>query len=103
MSVLIQVLPFLIGDKIPEDNNNWLCFLLLRIIIEITLSPVLTETHCSLLKLLIEEHHSKFVSIYGSGSLIPKMHFLVHYPEQIRLLGPLVHTWTMCYEAKLNF
>ena len=103
MSVLIQVLPFLIGDKIPEDNNNWLCFLLLRRIIEIILSPVLTETHCSSLKLLIEEHHSKFVSIYGCGSLIPKMHFLVHYPEQIRLLGPLVHTWTMRYEAKLNF
>ena len=31
------------------------------------------------------------------------MHFLVHYPEQIKLLGPTVHTWTMRYEAKLNF
>lgn len=103
MSVLIQVLPFLIGDKIPEDNDNWLCFLLLRRIIEIIFSPVLTEAHCSSLKLLIEDHHCKFVCLYGYDSLIPKMHFLIHYPEQIKLLGPMVHTWTMRYEAKLNF
>ena len=103
MSVLIQILPFLVGDKIPEDNSNWHCFLLLRKIIEIIFSPVLRETHCSFLKLLIEDHHSKFVALYGYDCLIPKMHFLVHYPEQIRLLGPMVHTWTMRYEAKLNF
>ena len=56
MSVLVQVLPFLIGDKIPEDNDNWLCFLLLRRRVEIVFCPVLTEIHCSSLKHLIEEH-----------------------------------------------
>ena len=31
------------------------------------------------------------------------MHFLLHYPEQLSNLGPMVRTWTIRYEAKLNF
>ena len=34
---------------------------------------------------------------------IPKMHFLIHYPDQMRALGPMVRTWTIQHEAKLNF
>ena len=57
-----------------------------------------SEGLCSLLKLLIAEHHSKFVSLYGVEACIPKMHFLVHYPDQIQAVAPMVRTWT-----KLNF
>lgn len=31
------------------------------------------------------------------------MHFLLHYPEQLLNLGPMIRTWTMRYEAKLHF
>lgn len=31
------------------------------------------------------------------------MHFMVHYPEQILALGPMVCSWTMRQEAKLSF
>ena len=57
---------------------------------------------CSSLKLLIKEHHLKFVRLYGASSYIPKMHFLTHYPEQMLSLGPMLNTWTMRYEAKLH-
>lgn len=103
MSLLLRTLPFLVGDKIPEDNEHWLCFLLLRKIVGIVLSPVFSEGLCSLLKLLIAEHHSKFVSLYGVEACIPKMHFLVHYPDQIQAVAPMVRTWTIRHEAKLNF
>lgn len=36
-------------------------------------------------------------------NFIPKMHFLIHYPEQILQVGPMVRTWTIRHEAKLNF
>ena len=103
MLTLVQVLPFLIGDKISEQDDHWLCYLLLRMIIDIVLCPFANENLCSSLKLLIKEHHSKFISLYGSSSYTPKMHFLVHYPEQIQAVGPMVRTWTMRHEAKLNF
>lgn len=31
------------------------------------------------------------------------MHFLIHYPEQMLQVGPMVRTWTIRHEAKLNF
>jgi len=43
------------------------------------------------------------VQLYGVSAYTPKLHFLAHYPEQLMNLGPMVRTWTMRYEAKLNF
>lgn len=99
MALLLRVL---LGEKIPEEDLNWKCFLLLRKIVEIVLSPVVSTNLCSL-KLLINEHHSLFVSLYGEDAYIPKAHFLLHYPEQMKLLGPMICTHTFRHEAKLNF
>ena len=41
-----------------------------------------------------------FVSLYGTEFF---MHFMLHYPEQIKAVGPMVQTWTIRHEAKLNF
>ena len=30
MLLLLRTLPFLVGDRIPENNEHWFCFLLLR-------------------------------------------------------------------------
>lgn len=103
MLILVQILPFLVADKIPENEGHWVCFLLLRKILDVVLCPVVSEALCSSLKILVKEHHEKFVDLYGAGAYIPKMHFLVHYPEQIKAVGPMVRTWTIRHEAKLNF
>jgi len=55
------------------------------------------------LKLLIKEHHERFIILYGTEAFIPKMHFMIHYPDQIKAIGPMVRTWTIRHEAKLNF
>ena len=102
MLLLLQILPFLIGDKVPESDRNWKCFLLLRKVVDIVLCPKATESMASSLKLIIVEHHTLFKSLYPS-SFIPKLHFLTHYPEQMLQLGPMVRTWTIRHEAKLNF
>ena len=47
---------------------------------------------CRLLKILIEEHHIQFKILYSVALVIPKFHFLVHYPEQImRLIHWCIH------------
>lgn len=35
--------------------------------------------------------------------LLPKHHYLEHYPHLIRMFGPLVALWTMRFEAKHSF
>ena len=44
-----------------------------------------------------------FTELYPLNNLIPKHHFMIHYPACIRQIGPLVHVWTMRYEAKHKF
>lgn len=96
-----QTLPFFIGDKIQEGDENWLFFLLLRKIVDIiVLCPIATKELYLSLKLLIRDHHKEFVRLYGVGAYIPKMHFLTHYPEQIQAIGPMTCS---CHKAKLNF
>ena len=101
--LLIHILPLIIAEQIPEDDNDWLCFLLLRKIADIVFCPTASEGLCSSLKLLISEYLHKYVVLYGSEEFFPKLHFLIHYPNQIMNVGPMVCTWTMRHEAKLNF
>lgn len=99
--LLSRILPFIIGSNVPEDDKNWKCFLLLREIIDIVLCPIASESMSTSLKFLIKEHNTLFVSLYDK--CIPKMHFLIHYPEQMMAMGPMTKTWTIRHEAKLNF
>ena len=34
--------------------------------------------------------------------LIPKQHFMVHYPQQILCMGPIINSWNMRNESKLK-
>ena len=44
-----------------------------------------------------------FKSLYPDMTVIPKQHYMIHYPSQIEQHGPLIHCWTMRQEAKLSF
>ena len=99
--LLIRILPFLIAEKVPENDDGWQCFLLLCQICQILLSPRMSGFFCANLVQLIKQHHSSFFALYGSKHYTAKFHYLVHYPRQILSIGPMVRTWTMRYEAKL--
>ena len=102
MWLLARIFPLLVGDLIPRDNPHWDCFLKLLEICDVCTAPVLSADTAAYLELLVEEHHSQFVLLYPGNSVIPKLHFLIHFARQIVKFGPLVHTWTMRYEAKLR-
>lgn len=97
--LLCRILPLLIGERVPEDNVAWKCFILL---LDILNCPVVTKGQGATLKLLIEEHHNIFKHLHSESSIVPKFHFMLHYPDQLISLGPMVRSWTMRCEAKLN-
>ena len=100
--LLCRIFPFLIADRIPEDNYNWSVFLVLRHIVDIVMCPELSIDTCAYLKSLVIEHHAAFIEAYSEEKVTPKFHFLLHYPEQIKMIGPLIRSWNMRNEAKLN-
>ncbi len=102
MWLLARIFPLLVGDLLPRGNSNWDCLLKLLKICEICTAPVVTADNAAYLELLVEEHHKEFKRVYPGVSLIPKMHFMIHFARQILKFGPLIQTWTMRHEAKLR-
>lgn len=83
MWCLGRLLPLMIGEKIPADNDHWSNFLLLLNIMDYLFAPTLSADCSGHLKSLIDEHHQGFVELYPTCSVIPKMHYMIHYPECI--------------------
>ena len=103
MMELCQALPLLIADKIPLNDSHWDSFLLLLRICSIAKSPICTPDTIVYLRLLIQEKLESFKKLYSNTKLLPKHHYMLHYPSQIQRLGPLIQSWTMRQESKLSF
>lgn len=94
----VQNFSLIIGDLIPEGNEVWDLYLTFLDIIEIINSKVVLPEHSDLLKVLIEEHHTLYIQLFGN--LKPKFHFLTHYPRLLRKVGPLINISSIRFEAK---
>ena len=103
MMTLSRELPLLIADTIPHDDQNWHSFLVLLKICSIAVSPLCTHDTIAYLRVLIEEKLYLFQQLYPEESMIPKLHYMIHYPSQIERLGPLIQSWNMRQESKLGF
>ena len=96
------ILPLLIGDKIPEDDLNWECYLLLVQILQISTAKVSSEPSSLYLAALINQHHQLFICCYPGVKLIPKAHYLIYFPKQICRLVTFMLIYLMCYIYNLQ-
>lgn len=67
----------MIGDKIDKEDPYWQNFLLHLQFNDYIFAPTNMAAH---LPYLIVDHHKTFKELYKC-SIIPKMHYMVHYPE----------------------
>jgi hypothetical protein len=92
-----NTLPFLLNDRLEDDDERLLNLILLLQILNGLLSYEITVDEVTLMKRMIEIHHKNFVSLYRTPT--PKFHFMVHLPGQILLFGPCRHQWCMRFEG----
>ena len=78
-----RLLPLMIGHLVPDDDPHWLNFLLLLTIIDYLFARVISSFGVDYLHVIIDDHHSSFTELYQSCNIIPKMHYMVHYPDWI--------------------
>ncbi|XP_038870264.1 uncharacterized protein LOC120064026 [Salvelinus namaycush] len=100
---LLCNLTLIFGDLVQKDDKYWQLLWLLLQIVNIVFSPILTEGMTIYLTHLIAEHHRLFMYLFPDRNILPKHHFMIHYPCCIRNIGPILHSWCMRYEAKHNF
>lgn len=63
------------------------------------MSTSIQKDCCVLLETLVSEHNNLYIK-YSKLNLKPKYHFMQHYHTITEQLGPLVHLWSMRFEAK---
>ena len=81
MNLFGHILPLLIGDLIPDDDQYWELSLKLMDIVDILFSPKTSDDYAAYLSTLIYEHHHDFRRLYPDCTIIPKMHFMIHMPR----------------------
>ncbi len=100
---LLRLIPLIVGKLIPQDEPAWELILLLKDIVELVVCPVHTSESVAYLESKISEHRNRFQALFPERKLLPKHHFMEHYPAMIHLFGPPVSFWTMRFEAKHSF
>lgn len=100
---LLRLLPLMIGPSIPEGDEAWEMLMLLKDIVEIVMSSHFTDELIHFLDCKISEHRELLQTTFPNFRLRPKHHFIEHYPEMLKLFGPLIDVWTMRFEGKHNF
>lgn len=83
MWCLAKFLPLMIGGVVPNDDEHWQHCLQLLEIIDKVFSPAVSTDDLGVSEGIIDEYLHNFTQIYPGKSVIPKMHYLVHYPSHI--------------------
>lgn len=76
-------LPLMIGDKVPPTDEKWECYLLLLDIFQLSTARVASSAQAGYIEALICDHHQLFINCYPGVNVTPKMHYMVHFPQQI--------------------
>ena len=103
MKNLVTLLPYMIASKIPVGDPNWKNFLCLLQITILCLSSIISQRTTESLKYNIAQYITRFMILYPAETFTPKLHYLIHFPDQIRLFGPPRMHWCMRFEAKNGF
>lgn len=101
MKCLFFNIPFILFKfrSDPQINIVWKCVTSLFTIVQIVHTEVVTEAMLQRLADAITEHLEGMRNIFEL-SFTPKQHFLVHYPNLIRIMGPIYFMSMMRFEAK---
>ncbi|KAH9364855.1 hypothetical protein HPB48_013399 [Haemaphysalis longicornis] len=100
---LFRLLPQIFPSGVPEGNLKWEVYLLLREVADIILAYEMPADALAYLETKIQEFIRTFVECYPNQRLIPKLHYLIHYPRMISFFGPLTQVWCMRFEAKHQY
>ena len=63
VDIIVRLLPLLIGDLVPVDNEHWNLYLILLQITEIVVAPQTTTSLAAHIRQLIAEHHCLFKTL----------------------------------------
>lgn len=95
-------LPFIFANFKAKLEPIWISAESLLKMMQIIYSNKICEEDINNLTSNIEIHYTCLLETFGA-TLIPKHHFVLHYPYATRKIGPLINYWAMRFESKHRF
>jgi uncharacterized FAD-dependent dehydrogenase len=89
MLTLMLNLPFILGDLLTDFDKNWDNFINLHDILNLAFCYFYDEKIIYDLEEKIHEYLIQFKSLNKTASFTSKMHYLSHFPKQLRNFGLL--------------
>ena len=80
MKTLIRLLPLIVGDYIPQDDEHWACFLMLWDICTSITAFEVDRQDAMNLAWTIEAFMESLEYLYSESIFTPKLHYLLHLP-----------------------
>lgn len=102
-ATLLRLLLLLVGGKVPEGDISWAVLMVLKEVVELALCPLFTDETVDFFACKISDHRQVLQEVFPDLRFCSKHHYVEHYPSQVKCFGPLVHVWTMRFEAKHRF
>lgn len=97
---IVRLLPLILGHDIPEGDQSWEILMLLKDILELVMSSHFTDELIHVLDCKISEHRGMLRETFLKYKLCPKHHFIEHYPQMIKIFGPLVDVWKIHFSKR---
>lgn len=98
--LLATILPLILRPHVVVTEERWANYIDLLEICRMLFTTEFPRWMVVYLKDCIDNYLTVFIKLYGSRSVIPKLHFLIHFPRMLLLLGSLVIY--MCMRCESN-
>lgn len=102
MSCLMRVSLYILGEVIPERDKYWQLLLYLAEVCDLVFAPLHNNQSVSYLHGLVKDFVELYLELFDGG-LTPKMHYLIHYAQQISNFGPLTTCSSIRFESKHSY
>ena len=101
--LFLRGIPFLLINKVDSGSEYYMFLIEIIKICNIVLAPVISENTIVILSDLIEIHLKRFKNLFPDVNITPKQHYTIHFPSQIRRLGPPVRASCFSFESAHNY
>ena len=102
MWTLSRIFPIIVAELLKNDPH-YLNFLEIDDIFRYLMKESFDLDGLEYLRNKIGNYLNNFKYLYKDEKIIPKEHFLIHYPTMIKKFGPPKLYWTMRFESKHSY
>ena len=100
----LRFLPLFVVYVLKDPNDPvWQLLLQLRLIVQLICAPAIKLEDISCMAFLIDDYVHARLTLFPQVMLRPKHHYMQHYPYLTYQFRPLIHLWTLRFEAKHSY